>query len=89
MSPLFIFAYLGYLVAFLHIHVTPFNEPAKLKNATFRLLLIIIPIMNRLSSFSGYTTQPNWSSLIWSFNAPRGKSLWFLLLVEALCWSWT
>jgi hypothetical protein len=58
-SLLFIFGYLGYLIAFLHILVTLFDESAKLKDATFRLLFIIIPIMTCLSSFSGYITFPN------------------------------
>jgi hypothetical protein len=26
---------------------------------------------------------------MFTFNAPGGKSLWFLLLIEAPCWSWT
>jgi hypothetical protein len=54
-----IFGYLGYLIAFLHILITPFDDPAKLKDAAFRLLFIILPIMTCLSSFSGHITFPN------------------------------
>jgi hypothetical protein len=42
-SLLFIFGYLGYLIAFLHILITPFDEPAKLKDAALGFFSSLYP----------------------------------------------
>jgi hypothetical protein len=45
-------------------------------------------VIRCLSTFSGFTTLPHWSSLIWNSNSD-GRVFWLWLLVECGCWSWT
>jgi hypothetical protein len=64
------------------------NSPLRLMQVTFWLHFLITTTIRCLSTFSGWTTQPTWSSLIWNSNSP-GKICWLWLLVECGCWNWT
>jgi hypothetical protein len=64
------------------------NNPRRLMQVTFQLHFLITATIRLLSTFSGWTTQPSYSSLIWNSNSP-GKICWLWLLVECGCWNWT
>jgi hypothetical protein len=75
---------LGFTAALIAYH----NQPRNLKRATIWLHVLITTVIRGLSSFSGFTTLHNWSSLIWNSNS-EGKIVWLWPLVENGCWSWT
>jgi hypothetical protein len=83
---LLFYALLG--LAFTAALIAYHNQPRNLKRATFYLHILITAAIRCLSSFSGFTTLHNWSSLIWNSNS-EGKIVWLWLLVENGCWSWT
>lgn len=76
------------VITLLHGLVAHRNKPWRLLQVTFWLHVLTTAIIRCLSTFSGWTTQPDWASLIWNSNAP-GKFIWLWLLVEMGCWSWT
>jgi hypothetical protein len=83
--PIF-YAFLG--ATFVFSHIVCRNSPRRLMQVTFWLHFLITIAIRSLSTFSGWTTQPGWSSLIWNSNSP-GKICWLWLLVECGCWNWT
>lgn len=87
-SRFFMIGYFLILVAFLFTFMVYRNHLSKMKDAAFRLLIIITVVIRCLSSYSGLTTLPNWSTLIWNSNSP-GKGVWMWLLVECGAWGWT
>ncbi|KAI4622203.1 hypothetical protein J4E83_004943 [Alternaria metachromatica] len=76
------------VITLLHGLVAHRNKPWRLLQVTFWLHVLTTAIIRCLSTFSGWTTQPDWASLIWNSNS-SGKFIWLWLLVEMGCWSWT
>jgi len=76
------------VITLLHGLVAHRNKPWRLLQVTFWLHVLTTAIIRCLSTFSGWTTQSDWASLIWNSNSP-GKFIWLWLLVEMGCWSWT
>lgn len=64
------------------------NRLRCLLQGTFWLHFLITTVIRVLSIFSGWSTQPNWSSLVWNSNSV-GKIFWLWLLVESRYWSWS
>ncbi|KAG9186248.1 hypothetical protein G6011_02804 [Alternaria panax] len=58
------------------------NKPRRLLQVAFWLHLLITTIISCLSTFSGWATQPDWSSLVWNSNSPS-KIVWMWLLVDS------
>jgi hypothetical protein len=75
-------------VTFVFSLVAHRNNPQHMMQVMFRLHFLITTTIHSLSTFSGWITQPVWSSLIWNSNPP-GKICWLWLLVECGCWNWT
>lgn len=64
------------------------RRPHQTKQLSLWLLFFITILILCLSSSSGHTTQPDWSSWLWNFNSP-GRGFWLWFLVESRFWSWT
>jgi hypothetical protein len=75
-------------LAFTAALIAYYNKPRDFERATFWLHFLITAVIRCVSSFSGFTTLHDWSSLIWNSNS-GGKIVWLWLLVERGCWSWT
>ena len=64
------------------------KRPLQLKAMAFWMHFLITITIRCLTTFSGYTTLPHWSSLIWNSNSIF-KGLWLWLLIQNGCWAWT